>query len=76
MFNKNIKYLPRLIIFDILELIKVLQKELKTDIEPIFGPNRDGDIPHSNANITKAKNMLEYEPKITFEEGIKNLILS
>ena len=58
----------------LLELIKVLQKELKTDIEPIFGPNREGDIPHSNANITKAKNMLEYEPKISFEEGMKKYI--
>ena len=58
----------------LLELIKVLQKELKTDIEPIFGPNREGDIPHSNANITKTKNMLEYEPKISFEEGMKKYI--
>mgnify|MGYP001269350349 CR=1 FL=1 len=60
----------------LLELIKVLQKELKTDIEPIFGPNRPGDIPHSNADITKAKNMLEYDPKITFEEGMKKYIIN
>ena len=58
----------------LLELIEVLQKELKTDIEPIFGPNRPGDIPHSNADITKATNMLEYDPKISFEEGMKKYI--
>ena len=58
----------------LLELIEVLQKELKTDIEAIFGPERSGDIPHSNADITKAKNMLEYDPKITFEEGMKKYI--
>jgi UDP-N-acetylglucosamine/UDP-N-acetylgalactosamine 4-epimerase len=58
----------------LLELIKVLQKELKTDVEPIFGPNRQGDIPHSNADITKATNMLKYDPKITFEEGMKKYI--
>lgn len=59
----------------LLELIEILQKELKTDIEPIFGPNRPGDIPHSNADITKAKDMLEYDPKISFEEGMKKYII-
>ena len=58
----------------LLELIKVLQKELKTDIEPIFGPERSGDIPHSNADITKAKNMLKYDPKISFEEGMNKYV--
>jgi UDP-N-acetylglucosamine/UDP-N-acetylgalactosamine 4-epimerase len=58
----------------LLELIEVLQKELKTDIEPIFGPNRPGDIPHSNADISKAKNMVGYDPKISFEEGMKKYI--
>jgi UDP-N-acetylglucosamine/UDP-N-acetylgalactosamine 4-epimerase len=54
----------------LLELIKVLQKELEVDIEPIFGPERPGDIPHSNADISKAQNMLGYDPKISFEEGM------
>ena len=58
----------------LLELIKVLQKELKIDIEPIFGPNRPGDIPHSNADITKAKNMLKYDPKISFQDGMNKYI--
>ena len=58
----------------LLELIKVLQKELKTNIEPIFGENRPGDIPHSNADITKAKKLLGYNPTITFEEGMKKYI--
>ena len=58
----------------LLELIEVLQKELRTDIKPIFGPNRPGDIPHSNADIMKAKDMLEYDPKISFEEGMKKYI--
>ena len=58
----------------LLELIKVLQKELNVEIEPIFGPNRPGDIPHSNADINKAQNMLGYDPKISFEEGMKRLI--
>ncbi len=36
----------------------------------IFGIQRKGDIPHSNANIEKAQLMLNYEPKINFEQGI------
>ena len=58
----------------LLELIEVLQKELNVDIEPTFGPNRSGDIPHSNADIRKAQNMLGYEPKISFEMGIKKYV--
>ena len=60
--------------FSLLELIEVLNKELKTDIEPIFGPNRPGDIPHSNASIEKAKVLLNYNPSITFEKGIVKTI--
>jgi len=58
----------------LLELIEVLQKELNVNIEPIFGPNRPGDIPHSNADISKAKNMVGYDPKISFDEGMKKYI--
>ena len=58
----------------LLELIEVLQKELNVDIEPTFGPNRSGDIPHSNADIRKAQNMLGYEPKISFEMGMKKYV--
>ena len=60
--------------FSIIELFNCLKKELNIDIEPIFGPNRPGDIPHSNADISKAKNMLEYEPKIDFKMGISKYV--
>lgn len=60
--------------FSLLELIKVLNKEFKTDIVPIFGSERPGDIPHSNADIHKAREILGYDPKISFEYGIKKLI--
>ena len=60
--------------FSLLKLIDVLKKELNVDIDPIFGPGRSGDIPHSNADISKAQNMLGYDPKISFEMGIKKYI--
>lgn len=52
------------------ELVNYINKGLNTNIKPIYGPNRIGDIPHSNADITKAKIMLNYCPTINFEEGI------
>lgn len=55
----------------ILEMYNSIKNILKSDIEPIFGKNRLGDIPHSNANIDKAKRLLNYDPKIQFDDGIK-----
>lgn len=54
----------------IYELFKIIKDELKLNIEPIFGPNRSGDIPHSNADISKARKILDYNPQILFKEGI------
>lgn len=44
---------------------------LKKDIKPNFGPDRKGDIKHSNADIGKAKELLKYNPKYSFEKGIE-----
>ena len=48
-----------------------LTKALNVDIEPIFGPDRPGDIKHSNADISKARELLGYDPSYSFEEGIQ-----
>jgi UDP-N-acetylglucosamine 4-epimerase len=58
----------------LLELIKVIQKGLECDIEPTFGANRPGDVPHSNADISKARKMLGYDPKVSFEDGMNKLM--
>lgn len=51
-----------------------LAAALNKDIEPIFGPERAGDIKHSNADISKAEKMLDYQPDYSFENGIKEAI--
>lgn len=43
-------------------------------LKPKFGPARAGDIKHSNADISKAKELLGYEPDWSFERGIKAAI--
>ena len=47
-----------------------LTKALSIDREPKFGPDRAGDIKHSNADISKAKKLLGYDPDWSFERGI------
>lgn len=42
--------------------------------EPNFGPDRAGDIKHSNADISKAKEKLGYDPEWSFEQGINAAI--
>lgn len=42
-----------------------------SQVEPIYGPNRNGDIPHSLASIIKAQNVLEYKPKNDSKKGLE-----
>ena len=51
-----------------------LTEALQLNVEPVFGPERAGDIKHSNADISKARKMLGYDPDWTFEKGIKEAI--
>ncbi len=51
-----------------------LTEALGVDVEPDFGPDRIGDIKHSNADISKAKERLGYSPEWSFERGIKEAI--
>lgn len=47
---------------------------LGVQTEPVFGPDRAGDIKHSNADITKARDLMGYEPQWDFERGIGEAI--
>ena len=51
-----------------------LTKALGVDVEPVFGPDRAGDIKHSNADISKAQEKLGYSPDWSFEKGIAEAI--
>jgi UDP-N-acetylglucosamine 4-epimerase len=65
---------------DLKELVSLLKMYLSTydpkiaqvDIE--YGPNRQGDVPHSLASIDKAKNLLGYEPMYNIESGLKEAV--
>ncbi|MBR6119056.1 MAG: SDR family oxidoreductase [Oscillospiraceae bacterium] len=58
----------------LLDIYYGLTKALGVEIEPIFGPERPGDIKHSNADISKARRLLGYEPDWSFDRGIREAI--
>lgn len=55
----------------LIDIYHGLARALGKDIEPNFGPDRAGDIKHSNADISKARDMLGYDPDYSFADGIK-----
>lgn len=54
----------------LIDIYYTLCDALGKKTEPNFGPDRAGDIKHSNADISKAKKMLGYDPEYSFSEGI------
>ena len=44
------------------------------NVPVMYGPARTGDIPHSLASIEKAKKLLNYNPKYSFELGLKEAV--
>ncbi len=53
------------------QLYAILKEKMKSDIEPIYGANRIGDVRDSLANIDKAKKDFDYNPKIGIEKGLE-----
>lgn len=58
----------------LIDIYYALTKALGKDIEPKFGPDRKGDIKHSNADISKARKLLGYDPEYNFERGLQEAI--
>jgi dTDP-L-rhamnose 4-epimerase len=59
----------------ILEVSRMLAEGLGKDIRAeVTGKYREGDIRHCVADITRARALLGYEPQVTLEEGIPELL--
>ena len=58
----------------LIDIYHTLTKALGVDIEPHFGPDRKGDIKHSNADISKARRLLGYDPSYDFARGLNEAI--
>lgn len=64
-----------------LNTLVLLLKEILTTydsaiahVNPVYGPGRDGDVPHSLACIDKARKLINYEPEFKIREGLKRAI--
>jgi len=55
----------------LVELVGALQIILKSDVEAVFQPERTGDIRDSQADIYKARHLLGFEPRVSFEDGLR-----
>lgn len=58
----------------LIDIYHALAKALGKETEPHFGPDRKGDIRHSNADISKAKKLLGYAPDYDFAKGLNEVI--
>jgi UDP-glucose 4-epimerase len=52
------------------EVFETVRRSLLSNIEPIFGKKRPGEIEHISLDSSKATKALGWKPKITFEEGV------
>jgi nucleoside-diphosphate-sugar epimerase len=60
--------------FSLNDLFYAIQEHAGTNLEPAYGPERAGDVPHSQADISLAKEVLGYEPVVTFEKGLEKTV--
>ena len=56
------------------EVWALLQKIESVQITPIYAPPRAGDVKHSQAELTVARRDLGYEPRVSFEEGLRRTL--
>jgi nucleoside-diphosphate-sugar epimerase len=53
------------------EIIRMINSITGKNVIPEYAPLRPGDVKHSLADITAAKKLLGYSPKISFEKGLR-----
>jgi nucleoside-diphosphate-sugar epimerase len=60
--------------YSLLDLMAKINSILGEEIKPIFDSPKIGEIRHSLADITKAKEIFNYSPEIDFEEGLEKMV--
>lgn len=73
----NVAYGDRNTLNDLMRYLKEYLAEFDSkisNVEVIYGPKREGDIPHSHASVDKAKENLNYNPEFTLQKGLKEAV--
>lgn len=60
--------------YSLLDLLAAINAVLGTKVEPKFAPPRAGDVKHSLADISRAREAIGYEVSVKFEEGLRRTI--
>jgi nucleoside-diphosphate-sugar epimerase len=56
------------------ELFETMRRIVGVDVQPVYAEPRAGDVRDSQADISKARTLLGYEPIVSFEEGLRKTI--
>ena len=73
----NVAFGDRNTLNDLMGYLKQYLSEFDTkisNVEVIYGSNRAGDIPHSHASVQKAKELLNYNPQFSLQEGLTEAV--
>lgn len=60
--------------YSLLDLLREINEVLGTTVEPEFAPARQGDVQHSLADITRARQVIGYDVEVDFHEGLRRTI--
>ena len=60
--------------YSLLDIVDIINKKLGKNIKPIFEEMKLGEVKDSLADLKKAKDLINYEPVIEFEEGLNKTI--
>ncbi|MDO9695376.1 MAG: SDR family oxidoreductase [Candidatus Latescibacteria bacterium] len=60
--------------FSLNELYALIQRHAGSDLPAIHGPARAGDVPHSQADISLAREVIGYEPQVAFTTGLARTV--
>ena len=55
------------------DMIGLLKNISGKNLEPVYGPERPGDVKHSKAEISKIETLLGYKPQVRFKDGLKKV---
>ena len=58
----------------LLELVAALNRVLGTELAPTFAPTRAGDVKFSQADVSRTRADLGYDPQVTFEDGLRQTV--
>ncbi len=60
--------------FTLNELYEAIQDCAGRRVDPVYGPARVGDVPHSQADISLAREVIGYEPQVDFATGLSRTV--